>query len=63
MHEGREKFNLSTLQDISAETQVKVRAKALQEVEEGEMPVWYYLPMHPQAKITEKDKAVLKTWR
>jgi cytochrome c551/c552 len=63
VHEGREKLNLSTLQDISAETQVKVRAKALQEVEEGEMPMWYYLPMHPQAKLSEQDKAVLKTWR
>lgn len=63
VHEGREKLNLSTLQDISAETQVKVRAKALQEVEEGEMPMWYYLPMHPLAKLSEQDKAVLKTWR
>lgn len=63
VHEGREKLNLSTLQDISAETQVKVRAKALQEVEEGEMPMWYYLPMHPLAKLSEQDRAVLKTWR
>ena len=63
VHEGREKFNLSTLQDISAATQVKVRAKALQEVEEGEMPLWYYLPMHPKARLTEHDKAILKTWR
>jgi len=63
VHEGREVFNLSNLQDISQETQVKVRAKALEVVEEGEMPQWYYLPFHPAARLGEEDLAVLRTWR
>jgi hypothetical protein len=63
VHEGREVFNLSNLQDISQETQVKVRAKALEEVEAGEMPQWYYLPLHPDARLSEEDLAVLRTWR
>jgi hypothetical protein len=63
VHEGREVFNLSNLQDISQETQVKVRAKALEEVEAGEMPQWYYLPFHPDARLSEEDLAVLRTWR
>jgi hypothetical protein len=63
VHEGREVFNLSNLQDISQETQVKVRAKALEQVEEGEMPQWYYLPLHPKARLSEADLAVLRTWR
>jgi hypothetical protein len=63
VHEGRRKFNLSDFQDLSEETQVKVRAKALEQVEKGEMPPWYYLPMHPTARLSEQDKAVLKTWK
>lgn len=63
VHEGREKFNLSNLEDISAETQVKVRAKAIEEVEDGEMPPWYYALNHPEAKLTDQDKAILKTWK
>ena len=63
VHEGRKKLNLSTLQDISPETQVKVRAKTLETIEKGDMPLWYYLPMHPKARLTEQDKAILRTWR
>ncbi len=63
VHEGRTVFNLSNLQDISAETQVKVRAAALKVVEEGEMPPWYYRPLHPEARLTAQDLAVLRTWK
>jgi len=63
VHTARETFNLSNLQDISAETQVKVRAAALKEVEEGRMPLWYYLPLHPEARLSEQDKAILRTWK
>ncbi len=61
--EGREHFNLSDFQDLSAETAAKVRAAAIEEVEEGEMPLWYYLPFHPEARLSEADIAVLKTWK
>jgi cytochrome c551/c552 len=29
------------------------------EVEQGDMPPWYYLPMHPAAKLTEAEKRAL----
>lgn len=63
VHEGREKLNLSELTWISEESQHKVRKKLHEEVEEGEMPLWYYLPMHPEARLTDRDKAILKTWQ
>jgi hypothetical protein len=31
-------------------------------VEEGEMPPWFYLPPHPEARITEADMAILRAW-
>lgn len=63
VREGRTTFNLSNLQDISEETQVKVRAAARKVVEDGEMPPWYYRPLHPDARLTEQDLAVLRTWK
>ena len=33
-----------------------------EEVEKGEMPLWYYLPLHPQARLSEGDKQTLHGW-
>lgn len=63
VHEAREHFNLSDFQDLSTETAAKVRAAAIKEVDEGEMPLWYYLPLHPEARLSEQDKAILRTWK
>jgi hypothetical protein len=30
-----------------------------QEVKGGDMPPWFYLPMHPAAKLTEAEKQAL----
>jgi hypothetical protein len=32
---------------------------AAEMIEKGEMPPWYYLPMHPDAKLTADEKAEL----
>lgn len=61
--EAREHFNLSDFQDLSEGTAAKVRAAAIKEVDEGEMPLWYYLPLHPEARLSEADKAVLRMWK
>ena len=63
VHEAREHFNLSDFQDLSEGTATKVRAAALKEVEEGRMPLWYYRPFHPDAKLSEADRAVLRSWK
>ena len=63
VHEAREHFNLSDFQDLSEGTAVKVRAAAIKEVEEGRMPLWYYLPLHSEAKLREADRSVLRTWK
>jgi hypothetical protein len=31
----------------------------LTEVKQGDMPPWFYLPMHPQAKLTDAEKQAL----
>jgi hypothetical protein len=33
-----------------------------EEVLEGEMPPFFYLPRHPAARLDEKDRTVLREW-
>lgn len=55
VYEGREKLNVSewNKQDL------KVAQKAAKELEEGEMPPLVYLPMHPEAKLSDSEKEAL----
>ena len=32
------------------------------QVKEGEMPLWYYLPEHPDARLSDADREVLEDW-
>ena len=32
---------------------------AAEEVREGEMPLWYYLPAHPEARLSDAERAEL----
>jgi hypothetical protein len=31
-------------------------------VKKGDMPLWFYLPLHPAAKLSDADKQTLCTW-
>ncbi|MDP3586453.1 MAG: heme-binding domain-containing protein [Sulfuricurvum sp.] len=53
--EGREHFNVSTW-GAQKKNEGKEAAK---EVREGEMPPWFYLPTHPEAKLTDIQKQEL----
>lgn len=55
VEEGREHFNVSAWG-----TQKKNEGKeAAKEVREGEMPLWFYLPTHPEAKLSDAQKKEL----
>lgn len=59
--EGRKAFNFSDWPEDEDDRQFN-REQALEEVEEGEMPPWFYTPLHPEAKLTPKDLEILKKW-
>ena len=61
-HEGREHLNLSTWGEKSARKQAKAAHEMWEEVEEGEMPLPPYLWMHPEARLSDADRALLKRW-
>lgn len=32
---------------------------AVKDIQEGDMPLWFYVPMHPKAKLTADEKSAL----
>jgi len=62
VNEGRAKLNFSTWNLLSAEQQSEAFKESWEKVQEGEMPLWFYLPLHPSAKLSPTDRAVLQAW-
>jgi hypothetical protein len=62
VREGREKLNFSTWNLFSAKKQTKAFREIREEVEESEMPPWIYLLPHPDARLSERDRAILVQW-
>ena len=62
VHEGREELNFSTWNRYTAKQQAKKMKESWDEVAEGEMPPWMYLPLHPNARLSADDRAALRAW-
>jgi hypothetical protein len=62
VHEGREELNFSTWNRYSLKKRNKFIKESWEEVEEGEMPPWFYLPLHPEASLSDQDHTVLREW-
>lgn len=62
VHEGRKELNFSTWNRLAPNQQNKARRESWKEVEEGEMPMWFYLPIHPEARLSAVDRAILQAW-
>ena len=60
--EGREELNFSTWNRYTQKKRDKIIKEIWEEVEEGEMPPWFYLPLHPDARLSENDHSVLRAW-
>jgi hypothetical protein len=55
-------MNFSEWGRLGPERQVEMMAEIWEEVEEGEMPLWYYLPAHPDARLSSGDREILRAW-
>ncbi|MDI3339830.1 MAG: heme-binding domain-containing protein [Sphaerobacter sp.] len=56
VEEGRAKLNFSAWDRPEAREEAGESAKT---VREGEMPPWYYLPLHPEARLSPEEQAAL----
>jgi cytochrome c551/c552 len=59
---GRRAMNFSEWAQMPAEKQNHRRKDVWKEVKSGDMPLWFYRPLHAQAKLTDADKTILQAW-
>jgi uncharacterized membrane protein len=62
VEEAREHLNFSTWNRLSAEDRAEGFEEAWEEVESGEMPLWFYVPLHPEAELTAEERSLLRAW-
>jgi hypothetical protein len=62
VREGRAELNFSTWNQYSTQQQVKKLRESWKEVSEGEMPPWYYLPVHRDARLSAEARTLLEQW-
>jgi hypothetical protein len=60
--EARHALNLSTWNRLVAEERLDAMREIWDEVSEGKMPLWFYLPIHPDARLSAGDLSVLQAW-
>jgi hypothetical protein len=62
VEEGREHLNLSAWADLEPRKQRKAYEEIVEMIEEEEMPLWYYVPLHPEARLTAAERTRLIEW-
>ena len=62
VNEGREHLNFSEWQSYSAEDKAEDIEEIWEEIEEEEMPLWFYLPLHPEARLSDAQKETIRKW-
>ena len=62
VHEARDHLNFSTWQIYDEDERIDNLEEMWEEVEEGNMPLWYYLPLHPEANLDDRERKLLHEW-
>jgi hypothetical protein len=62
VHEGRKELNFSSWNQYTTKQQMKKLKESWEEIAEGEMPPWFYLPVHRDAVLSAEDRVLLRTW-
>ncbi len=62
VREGREELNFSVWDTYSEKRKNHKIKECGEEVEEGEMPLWFYLPLHPEAELSQDDIDLIVSW-
>jgi hypothetical protein len=62
VNHGREELNFSTWDAYEASARRKKLKETIDEVADGEMPPWYYVLMHPEARLNSSDQEHLRAW-
>lgn len=59
---GRRELNLSDWTQYEHKRAAHKLQKICDEVREGDMPLWYYKPLHPNSRLSDTDRAAICSW-
>ena len=62
VREGRAELNFSTWDQYSTKQRAKKLRESFEEVAEGEMPPWFYMPVHSDAVLSPQERSALRSW-
>ena len=62
VNEGRRDLNMSEWGRLPRDRQERKLRQICDQIEDGEMPLSTYLPMHPAARLSEQDKKTVCDW-
>lgn len=62
VQEGRGEVNFSTWEKYDERRKTRKLKEIADEVEKGDMPLWYYLPLHPEAKLSAAERELIIKW-
>jgi len=60
--EAREHLNFSKWESLSKLDKAEALDDLVEEIEEGEMPLWQYTYLHPQANLSDEDREKIVIW-
>lgn len=62
VEEGLGQLSFSEFATYTPRKQANKLKEICEQVKQGEMPLWYYLPLHPSAKLSDADRETLCNW-
>ncbi len=60
--EGREHLNFADWSSLDARARRELGEEIIEEIDEGEMPLWFYTPLHPGSDVDADELATLRKW-
>jgi heme-binding protein len=62
VREGRRELNFSVWNQFSGARRARKFKEIVEQVEQDKMPQWYYIVLHPDAKLSALDKETILHW-
>lgn len=62
IEEGRDHINFSYWDEFDQEDKAMAIEEIIEEIEDGEMPLPGYIPLHPEADLSDDQKEALFSW-
>lgn len=60
--EGRKELNFSLWDQYNDGRKARKKKEIAKQVEKGDMPPWYYTPLHPDTKLSAAERDLIVNW-